>query len=317
MREITSFIRNKRDYNIRYDAELMTSNVTASREGGIPAFKSVTKEARLAMKPTVRRVETALARVSASEAAIGNVEGYQPAVKRGQAGLYVTSEKCLGADPRVLLTWEVGFTYWWRGYHLMGFRSGSGFSPDPHPDNLSEHGLMILDETRNGSREERLPEGTHFYTFVLYKRGFLGIREYMSVLRFSETIPSAKTAIGRIEDQLKLQQLKEDCDLGEIKRQVARNDAIIALHKSNRQLAELTEPKPNDFEGQVRREVEGMVRGKLKKAMTRIELAVALQDVQKQLKRNSAWKRLHPLQREKILQEIIGDLDANEEFFEP
>jgi hypothetical protein len=268
------------------------------------------------MKSTVRRVDTALA--LANNTALQQADECLPAVMHRKGGLSVSGQRTLGIDPRVLLTWSAEYRYWADGYRLMGFRSSSGFAPDQHPEDLSAHGQMILEEIADGSLEERLPEGTYFYTFVLYKRTFLGMWENMTVVRFSETVPSAKTAIGRIEDQLRLQQLKEDHELHGIKSQIAKNEAIVALHRSNQKLAALTEPKREDsLEEDVRREVEHIVRQKLKKAMTRVELLAALRDVEKKLKRNPAWKNLDPNQRDRLLAEIVADLDADEEFLQP
>ena len=239
-------------------------------------------------------------------------------VTRHKDGLTVTSQKSLGVDPRILLTWDVQYRYWADGYRLMGFRSTTGFAPEEHPENLSAHGQMILEELADGSLEERLPEGMYFYTFVLHKRAFFKVFEGMSIVRFSETIPSAKTAIGRIEDHMTLEQLKEKHELNLVTNQVARNEAIIALHRSNQKLAGLTQTKPDDsLEEQVRREVERLIKAKLKKAMTRVEFVVALQDVEKRLKKIPGWKRLDKTKRDQLLKEIAGDLDAEEESFQP
>lgn len=268
------------------------------------------------MKSTVRRIDNALAQ--ANDASLEQVNESPPAVTRQKQGLSVTSQKTLGMNPRILLTWSAEYHHWADGFRLMGFRSASGFAPDQHPENLSAHGQMILEETADGTLEERLPEGTHFYTFVLYKRTYFGLREKMNIVRFSETIPSARTAIGRSEDHLKLQQLREDHDLHGIKSQIARNEAMLALHRSNQKLAGLMEPRPEkSLEEEVRREVESIVRQKLKKAMTRIEMLTALRDVEKRLKRNPSWKKLDPKQQQKLMDDILEDLDADEENLQP
>jgi hypothetical protein len=257
------------------------------------------------MKGIVRRVQTD---ISAGD--LRNADQYLPAIERRIEGLLVTSRKTLGADPGVLLTWNVDYQYWANGYRLMGFRSATGFAPELHPKDLSAHGQMILEETADGSLDDRLPEGTHFYTFVLHKPICFGCFEIMAgPVRFSESIPSARTAIGRIEDQVRLQQLREDHQLRE---------AAIALYRSQQKLAELLAPKPDDsLDAQVRREVETVVRKKMKKAMTRVEILVALQEVQRELKRKPIWKKLTEEQRKQLLNDVIEDLDASEEFFQP
>jgi hypothetical protein len=269
-------------------------------------------------KGVVRRVESGIAPGSIPHGDLRKADEYLPAVERRKDGLMVTSQKTLGVDPGVLLTWTVDPRYWGDGYRLLGFRSTTGFAPELHPKELAAHGQMILEETADGSLDEHPPEGTHFYTFVLHKPIWFGLREAMSVVRFSESIPSARTAIGRIEDQLKLQQLQEDHQLHGVRGQVAANEAAIALHRSQQKLANLLAPKPDDsLDAEVRREVEAIVRKKMKKAMSRVELLVALQEVQRELKRRPIWKKLSPDQRKKLLEDVVGDLDAEEEFFQP
>jgi hypothetical protein len=201
----------------------------------------------------------------------------------------------------------------------LGFRSATGFAPELRPKDLSAHGQMILEEMANGSLDDRLPEGTHFYTFVLHKPICFDCFEIMAgPVRFSESIPSARTAIGRIEDQVRLRQLQEDHQLRGVRGQIAANEAAIALHRSQQKLAELLAPKPDDsLDAQIRREVEAVVRKKMKKAMKRVEILAALQEVQRELKRKPIWKKLNENQRSKLLNDIMEDLDANEEFFQP
>jgi hypothetical protein len=265
------------------------------------------------MKGIVRRVQTDI-----STGDLRKADEHLPAIERRTDGLLVTSRKTLGADPGVLLTWNVDYQYWGQGYRLMGFRSTTGFAPELHPKDLNAHGQMILEEMADGSLDDRLPEGTHFYTFVLHKPIWFGLLEAMSVVRFSESIPSARTAIGRIEDQVRLQQLQEDHQLRGVRGQIAANEAAIALYRSQQKLADLLAPKPDDsLDAQVRREVEAVVRKKMKKAMTRVEILVALQEVQRELKRKPIWKKLNEDQRKKLLNDVIEDLDASEEFFQP
>jgi len=44
--------------------------------------------------------------------------------------------------------------------------------------------------------------------------------------------------------------------------------------------------------------------------MTRVELVIALQDVEMKLRSNAAWKRLGKEQRERLLEEMMRDLTA-------
>src|SRR4051812_31044752 len=122
------------------------------------------------MNPKVRRVENAIVPANTEVTAIESAGEYLPPVVRRKDGLSVTSQRSLGVSPSVLLTWSVDYRYWNKGYRVLGFRSTTGFAPEEYPKELSAHGHMILDEVRDGSLEERLPEGAYFYTFVLYKR---------------------------------------------------------------------------------------------------------------------------------------------------
>jgi len=267
------------------------------------------------MNPVVRRLDADQAAIDAQFVQSSD-EQPPPAVYNAK-GLSVTSQKFLGIDPRVILTWHVPSRYWSAGYQLLGFRSNTGFAPQKYPKNLSAHGQMFLEVSANGSVKDALAEGAYFYTFVLYKRRLLGVFESMSIVRFSEGVPSATTAISRIEQQLALRNLSKDCDLQGIRAQIDRNKAIIDLHRSNKQLADLTAPEPDtSVDAAVRREVEKKVREKLKEAMTRVELVVALQDVQKQLKRNPGWKKLSETQREKLLNDVVRDFDPAEDSFQ-
>jgi hypothetical protein len=266
------------------------------------------------MGSSVQRVE---ADIKKPASPIQSDDEYLAETKRSKEGLSVTSQKCLGVDPRILVTWDVEDHLWKAGFRLLGFRSSDGFAPDEHTETLSEHGQMILDEVANGNLVERLAEGTYFYTFVLRLRKYFGCFEWLTVVRFSETIPSARTAIGRIEDQRKLQQLQEDCTLHDVKSEIARKRASVELHKVNKELADFETPKREDsMDAQVKRDVEKLVRKVLTKAMTRIEIAMAVLDVKKRLKDNPGWKQLKKAEQEQLLADVITDMDADEKGFQ-
>jgi hypothetical protein len=135
-------------------------------------------------------------------------------------------------------------------------------------------------------------------------------------VRFSESVPSAKTAIGRIEDVAKLEQLQEDHQLRRVRSETAANEAEIALYRSRQKLEELQKTKRDDsLEAQVRRSVEAEVRKRMETAMGRIEFAAALKDVRQQLLASAAWKKLSVEEQEKLSAEIADDLDAAEARF--
>jgi hypothetical protein len=114
----------------------------------------------------------------------------------------------------------------------MVFHSMMGFCPERHPDDLNKHGRLIIETTSNGSREERLTEGTHFYTFVLHRPAWHGLYEHVSVVRFSETVPSAKVGIGRIRDSMELQDLQRRHELGPIEHETRVNEANVRRLRS-------------------------------------------------------------------------------------
>jgi hypothetical protein len=272
------------------------------------------------MSQILKRVECGIESGAANQEGSPDLVQYRDPVKRQADGLTVVCRANVGVDPGVLIQWNVAPPHWAKRFRLLGFRSTTGLAANRRTRNLDEHGQLIIDEQALGGQlEERLPEGTYFYTFLLHRPVLCGMREELSdPVRFSETIPSARTAIGRVEDRLKLQQLREDLALRGVRAQIAANEAEIALQKSNKKLDELRAPKPADsIEAEVRREVEVQVKKKLKRAMTRVELVVALQDVQRQLKRSSGWKRLSQAERDQLLKDVIGDFDASEAFFDP
>lgn len=268
------------------------------------------------MNAKVRRVENGIVKKNSDSDVIPAVESF-PMVPRCNDKLTVNSQVSLGVDPRIVLSWNVDQQYWDEGFTLLGFRSSSGFATKERPEDLAMHGEMFLEESADGKLEGRLSEGTYFYTFVLRRLAYCGFLEkFAGIVRFFESIPSAKTAIARIEDQLKLRQLEQDCELHGIKSEVARNEAMIALQQSKKKLEAMNSPKPDDtLEAQVRKEVDSELREKLKKAQTRIDFAVALQDLQKKMKRNPALKKFDEKQREQLLKEVFEDLNAKENHF--
>ena len=106
---------------------------------------------------------------------------------------------------------------WAKGYTLMAFRNDTGFlQHEKNPEYLTLHGDMFIETNRDGYHQERPEEGTVYYTFVLHRKVFFGLVDDSRVVRFSETIPSAKVGIGRIRDQVDLQSLLQKYELGNI-----------------------------------------------------------------------------------------------------
>jgi hypothetical protein len=268
------------------------------------------------MKSSVRRVDNSLAQKSNTSLESSN-RVIAPKTRRSE-GLTVTSETTLGFDPRIALSWSVEPWYWGEGYRLLGFHSTSEFSRDQPAKDLSAHGQMFLEETADGSMEEQLAEGTHYYTFLLHKKGLI-FEAMSSPVRFSALIPSAKTGIGRVEDTLRVQQLKEDVALHGIKSEIVRNEAELALRRSKKKLAasrEQESKKETSLEEEVRRSVEPDVRQVLKKALKRIELMKVRGQVKEQLRNTPEWKNLSPDEQQQLLNSVTDDLDPNEASFD-
>jgi hypothetical protein len=146
-------------------------------------------------------------------------------------GLSVQSQLSLGVAPRLTLSWAVDYGHWTDGCRLLVFHSTSEFSSELYPDDLSQHGRLIIDTTADGSRDEQPSEGTHFYTFVLRKEYF-GLVEGLSVVRFSETVPTAKIAIGRIRDKMELDDLLRRHKLSAIEEVANLNEAKVRRIRS-------------------------------------------------------------------------------------
>jgi hypothetical protein len=138
----------------------------------------------------------------------------QPIETHRTQSMTVESQLSWGIDPKVSLAWTVEPAFWRRGFKLMVFRSTTGFCPDENPADLNSHGALITEKRHDGTSDERVAEGTYFYTFVLCKRHWHGLTRSTDILRFSLNIPSAKVAIGRIQDQRALRELAQAEILG-------------------------------------------------------------------------------------------------------
>jgi hypothetical protein len=155
-----------------------------------------------------------------------------PARSHRSDDITVASQLSLGVEPRLSLAWRVTPWCWRSGFTLLVFRSMTGFSAERRPEDLNKHGQLIIETKEDGVLEEVPQEGSHFFTFVLHKKILLGLSEMVSVLRFSETVPSAKVAIGRIRDQIELQEMLERHEVGEIEHEAKRDEAKVRRIRS-------------------------------------------------------------------------------------
>ncbi len=153
--------------------------------------------------------------------------------------LTVVSHLRLGIYPGVRLEWTIERTKQTRGATLIAFRSTTGFCPIDDPDELGLHGQMFLKTTEDGQREDHLPEGVHFYTFILRRPGIFREKRSDPVC-FTETIPSAKVAIGRMHDQLALKQLMSDLALASDRHDISQAEVELKLRAAKQRLKELS-----------------------------------------------------------------------------
>src|SRR5437016_10662975 len=149
-----------------------------------------------------------------------------PAKTHSAGGVCVRSQVALGIEPKLFLSWAVPASYWSAGYNLLVFHSISGFCPEKEPEDLNRHGQLIIETNRDASYEGHPDEGTHFYTFLLHKKIFFGwFEDPTAIVPFSETIPSARVAIGRIRNKLELEEMRRRHELGEIEHEARLDEA--------------------------------------------------------------------------------------------
>jgi hypothetical protein len=173
-------------------------------------------------------------RKSDSELADAAGEVFRP-VTQVDDGLSVTSQLSLGVAPRLKFSWTVDKDHWKEGFRLLVFHNTSGFAPDRDTDDLTQHGQLIIDTTTDGSRDEQPCEGKHFYTFVLRKLYYRFFKK-QAVVRLSETVTTAKIGIGRIRDQMELDDLQRRHEMGDIVHEANLNEAEIRLIRSRADL---------------------------------------------------------------------------------
>jgi hypothetical protein len=221
--------------------------------------------------------------------------------------MFVSSQVSLGIEPRLLLSWAIIPRYWQQGYSLMVFHSTSGFSPEKYPDDLNRHGQLIIETNQDAMRDVRPPEGTHYYTFLLHKKSFLGLAEKMSILRFSETIPSAKVAIGRIRDKLDLEDMRRKHELAEIEHESNVIDAELRRMHSRRKFAEATDPSLQKRSG-----AGAIIENELADIDAIVETLFAKRTRVAELKRDPRFRKLSRHEKQIVLTRIEERLDAAE-----
>jgi len=245
-------------------------------------------------------------RVSQTPAQRAPESDLEPPKTHRSGGIFVTSQVALGIEPKLVLSWSVQPPYWSNGYVLLVFHSASGFSPEKYPDDLNRHGQLIIETAFDASHELHPAEGTHFYTFVLYKKCFLGLSEKMSILRFSETIPSAKVAIGRIRNKLELDEMRRRYELSQIAHEADINEAEVRRIESRERLTSAQQGK------RLGTGTDAIVAEELAAIDATVDALFAKHTKVEELKRDPRFKKLSRKERKEIRERIEERLDAGE-----
>jgi hypothetical protein len=252
------------------------------------------------MNPIVRRVE--------QNPAPRNETHQLPARTHRASGVFVESQLSLGIEPKLRICWAVLPRYWDKGFKLLVFRSATGFCPETYPDDLNQHGQLIIETNRDASHEECPAEGTHYFTFVLYKRVLLGLSEKMSIVRFSETVPSAKVALGRLKDQIDLRDMLQKREVGEIEHETKLAEAELRRIHSRRNLEEAQNPAPRKNQSNA----DALINDEISNIEAMVDAVFAKRQKIADLKKDPRFKKLSRQERETILAKLEERLDAGE-----
>ena len=169
------------------DHEGANGNGNVNRSG---KRELIARSRRDPMSLSLRRVEQA-----------GLVTEVHPVRDHHGEAMTVSSQVSVGIDQRICIAWSVPPKLFAAGYRLLGYRRTDGFPPEEYRRNLSACGTKIVEARTNAVKEELLPEGEYFYTFLLYSGTWHNWWAYWAdVVQFSELMPSAKYAIERMKE---------------------------------------------------------------------------------------------------------------------
>jgi hypothetical protein len=168
----------------------------------------------------------------------------------------------------------------------------------------------------SGWRTDYLPEGTYYYTFLLRKVVVFGLWEACTLVRFSETIPTAKIGIGRIKDQMELRELAHRRDVAGYEYEAKLNEAEIRLLESRRMLARAkgtTEKLPAG---------DPVVAEQIAAADALVEMYLASETSIEHLKQNPKFQKLAANKQQEVVEWMkerldVGELSARQEMRKP
>jgi len=231
-----------------------------------------------------------------------------PAKPYQSDAMFVESRLSLGIEPSLRLSWSVLPKFWSKGFTLMLFRNNKSFG-EKYPTNLSRHGDLIMEAKRDGIHEERLPEGTFFYTFVLHKKTLFNLSENVEVLRFSETIPSAKVALGRIKDQMELEELRQKCELSPHLHEERLYEAQLRAQNARKKFESANETKSQH---KPLNHADPVLAAELSAIDNFIDVLVANQSKHDAVRRDPRFQSLTPEAQEAVLRKIAERLNPGE-----
>jgi hypothetical protein len=228
-------------------------------------------------------------------------------------GLLVEVHRRIDFNPMVRIEWRRLQGY--GGVTLKLFRNITGFCPTDRPEDLTKHGQMILESVKNGEIEQHLAEGTYFYTFQFYQSILFGLSEKLSrPIRFTVEIPSLDTALKRVGDWQKLEEIQHQQDIRQVTRETERGQAILSLgDMTNKLLAAYAE------KGEVH--IQKRINEQIQRIKEKLDFEIGLNDGKKRLmadlQANEAFKSMPKAKQRRLVKLVSNELDTDEQAFQP
>jgi hypothetical protein len=130
----------------------------------------------------------------------------------------------------------------------------------------------------------------------------------MSVLRFSETVPSAKVALGRIRDQSELQDMLQQHEVVKIEHEARLIEAKLRRIRSRRSLEDAENPAPRKTQSGA----EALIAEEMETIDAMVEAMFAKRRKVSDLKKDERFRKLSRKERDAVLERIAERLDAAE-----
>jgi hypothetical protein len=243
-----------------------------------------------------------------------NQDGYafEDVTEHKGEGLQIEVHRRIDFNPMVRIEWRRLKGY--GGITLKLFRNTTGFCPTDRPEDLTRHGQMILESVKNGEIEQHLAEGTYFYTFQFYQSVLFGLSEKLSrPIRFTVEVPSLDTALKRVGDWHKLEEMQHEQEVREVTRVTEQSQAILSLGDvMNKLLAAYAEKGDINIQKRINEQVQ--------RIKEKLDFEIGLNDGKKRLiddlQANEAFKSM-PKTKQKRFVKMVGDeFDGDEQAFQ-